>query len=195
MIAVSHVRAVSMLRWHSWIVHVLIARKWTCRHCGHDSFREVPSVVTQPGSSSQHRAGRLTLWETLGLQWELFHQASLPLLQCAVELPDDGASPQRGTNVSFGSLDEDQLSIAASECGLLSPGEEDEAELHPSGVVKSQQSTSRTHTSTSRFCLDWVVPVSWYLYQSRVGCPCSAKESGHSHFQLPRWQFFFLSMI
>lgn len=84
MIAVSHVRAVSMLRWHSWIVHVLIARKWTCRHCGHDSFREVPSVVTQPGSSSQHRAGRLTLWETLGLQWELFHQASLPLLQCAV---------------------------------------------------------------------------------------------------------------
>lgn len=37
--------------------------------------------------------------------------------------------------VSFGTPGEDQMSIAASESGLLSFGEEDEVEIPPSGVV------------------------------------------------------------
>lgn len=49
---------------------------------------------------------------------------------CAIELPGDGAGLSHGgTSMSFGAPGEDQMLIAVSESGLLSSGEEGEAEL------------------------------------------------------------------
>lgn len=44
--------------------------------------------------------------------------------------------------MSFSALGEDQMSIAASESGLLSSGVEDEAELPPLGVIAYAESDS-----------------------------------------------------
>lgn len=83
-------------------------------------------AVTQPGSSAQSKAGVVnTLGElrvTMGV---------LPLsCSCAVELPGDGAGPfHEGPNVSFGTLGEDHMLIAASASGPLIAQAESDSEL------------------------------------------------------------------
>lgn len=53
------------------------------------------------------------------------HSSSVP---CAIELPNAGVGPSRGAPcVSVGATGEDRMSIVASESGLLSSGEDDEA--------------------------------------------------------------------
>lgn len=50
--------------------------------------------------------------------------------------------PSHKGPMSFSALSEDQMSIAASECGILSSGVEEEAELRPSGVIAHAESDS-----------------------------------------------------
>lgn len=55
-------------------------------------------------------------------------------MPCVVELLNSGAGPSRQAPcISFGTPDEDHLSITASRSGLLSSGENKEAELPSSG--------------------------------------------------------------
>ncbi|CAM4735062.1 unnamed protein product [Leuciscus chuanchicus] len=78
-------------------------------------------------------------------------------------LPRDGVGPSRGAPcLSFGTPDEDQISIAASESGLLTSGEDDEAELPPSGVVAHTKSDSELTAILARAAtgirLEWNPP-------------------------------------
>lgn len=60
-------------------------------------------------------------------------------MSCAVKLQSDGVGPSHKGPMSFSVLSEDQMSIAASESGLLSSGVEEEAELSPFELLMPSQ--------------------------------------------------------
>lgn len=108
----------------------------------------VPSAFTHPCSSAQSSARMVNTLGDLRVTLGLFLLGQSPRSSgsssalCAVE-PGDGAGLfHGGPSVSFGTPDEDQMSIAALKSGLLSSEEKDEAELPPSGVIAHAESDS-----------------------------------------------------
>lgn len=104
-----------------------------------------------------------------------------------MELSGEIAGPSHGEpSVSFGAQAEDQISIAVSEGGLESSGDEDPAALPPSGTVALVEPDPETTAMLSRFAesvvLEWRPPPcpkhsrldDWYLGADHADYQCPA---------------------
>lgn len=92
----------------------------------------VSSAVTQPADCVQSTLGDLRATVGALPLGESPRTSCSSSVSCAIMLPDDSIDPyHEQLSTSFGALDEYQMSIAASERGLLSSGHD--AEL-PSSV-------------------------------------------------------------
>ena len=79
-----------------------------------------------------------------------------------VEFPDEFAGPSQAPDISFGAREEDRMSIAASQGGLESSGDEGSAALPPSGVPALSESDPELTAVLSRAAesigLEWNPP-------------------------------------
>lgn len=119
-----------MLRQRSWVVHVLASEH---DHVGTLVASRLsrkglnPSAVDQPQLVCKSTAtGLVNILGDRGIKWELFRRAYRRVpLSCWL---------------SFATLDEEQMSIAASERGPLCSEDEDDADLPASAVFAHAES-------------------------------------------------------